>query len=215
MSLGETSRGSSHRVHTQNSSRPGPTTNSHDCLSSAIRRMPTATQLEQLSPLGPHFNQPEPAIICKACGFALKTDQDRVSRHLGEKHRLTKKARFGLNKLVQLMQLPDPAALPARCDGSAQHPYLELHRGAECKHCRFRSTNVDVVLLYSHGDAFLHAEGPKRLHTKVGATGLPKAHKVTRVYLGVNWPLRANWPLRLLCISARSLYTDTKNSVKR
>ncbi|KAH7248228.1 hypothetical protein B0J15DRAFT_59904 [Fusarium solani] len=38
--------------------------------------------IEQLDRLGLYLNQPEPAILCIQCKFALKADGDRVSRHL-------------------------------------------------------------------------------------------------------------------------------------
>ena len=110
MSSHKKARKASHEIRTRHSTRDRTTANySGDAFPSAIGRWPTTTELEQLSSLGLHFNQPEPAIICKPCGFALKADQDRVSRHLGERHGLTKRARFGLNKLVQSLQLPDPS----------------------------------------------------------------------------------------------------------
>jgi hypothetical protein len=58
-------------------------------------RAPTAEELQFLNSFGLVFNQPEPAITCKQCGFALKADGDRVSRHLGEKH--------GCSKTIQKM----------------------------------------------------------------------------------------------------------------
>ena len=79
------------------------------------------------------------------CGFALKPDSDRVSRHLGEKHGLTRRARWGHNKLVHSLRLPNPERLPARQDGDPNHPYLALQRGAACLHCRFRSTSYEVT----------------------------------------------------------------------
>ncbi|KND91559.1 hypothetical protein TOPH_03807 [Tolypocladium ophioglossoides CBS 100239] len=119
---------------------------------SRIRSPPTSAprtsstkERERLLALGLYYNEPERAIVCTRCGFALKTDTDRVSRHLGEKHDITRKARWGLNKLVQSLQLPDPTRLPARPDGSAKHPHLALMKGAACKHCKFRSTSSVVL----------------------------------------------------------------------
>ncbi|PWI64591.1 hypothetical protein PCL_09521 [Purpureocillium lilacinum] len=71
-------------------------------------RTPTSKERERLLALGLYYNEPEPAVLCLRCGFALKTGGDRVSRHLGEKHDITRKARWGLNKLVQSLHLPDP-----------------------------------------------------------------------------------------------------------
>ncbi|PON20041.1 hypothetical protein TGAM01_v211085 [Trichoderma gamsii] len=100
---------------------------------------------EKLRSFGLYYNQPEPAIICISCGFALKTNTDRVSRHLGEAHEIARKARRGLNRLVQSLNLPDPGKLPPRPDGSEIHPHLALQNGAACKHCRFRSVSRKVL----------------------------------------------------------------------
>lgn len=102
-------------------------------------------QAQRIASLGLYLNEPELAILCVECGFALKADSDRVSRHLGEKHGLSKKARWGLNRLINSLQLPDPGQLPPRQDGHQQHRHLTLQRGAACSHCRFRSTSYDVL----------------------------------------------------------------------
>lgn len=68
---------------------------------------PNAQQLDRLQKLGLHLNHPEPAVICITCGFALRADGERVSRHPGETHEVTKLARRGLNVLVHSMKLPD------------------------------------------------------------------------------------------------------------
>lgn len=115
-------------------------------------RTPSPKERERLLALGLYYNEPELAILCTRCGFALKRDGDRVSRHLGEKHDITRKARWGLNKLVQSLQLPDPTALPTRSDGSTRHPHLALMKGAACKHCDFRSTSL-AVLAQHHRNA--------------------------------------------------------------
>ncbi|KID82378.1 RecQ helicase TLH3 [Metarhizium guizhouense ARSEF 977] len=93
----------------------------------------------------PLLESPESAVICTECGFALKADGDRVSRHLGEKHGLSRKTRWGLNKLINSLQLPDPRQLPPRQDGCPQHPHLALQSGAACSYCRFRSTSHDLL----------------------------------------------------------------------
>lgn len=87
----------------------------------AAPRKPSPKEHEWLLALGLNYNETEPAILCIRYGFALKTDADRVSRHLGEKHDVTRNARWGLNKPVQSLQLPDPATLPTRPDGLAKH----------------------------------------------------------------------------------------------
>ncbi|KID82474.1 hypothetical protein MGU_10223 [Metarhizium guizhouense ARSEF 977] len=102
-------------------------------------------EAQRIASLGLYLNQPESAVICIECGFALKADGDRVSRHLGEKHGLSRKTRWGLNKLINSLQLPDPRQLPPRQDGCPQHPHLALQRVAACSYCRFRSTSYDLL----------------------------------------------------------------------
>ncbi|KAH6983932.1 hypothetical protein EDB80DRAFT_735847 [Ilyonectria destructans] len=88
------------------------------------------SQLTKLDRLGLYFNLPEPAIICKECGYAITADKDRVSRHLGEIHQVDKPARRGLNKLVRSLNLPDPKDLCPRPDGSIPHPHLKDINGS-------------------------------------------------------------------------------------
>ncbi|KAJ4013676.1 hypothetical protein NW761_015084 [Fusarium oxysporum] len=101
--------------------------------------------IEQLENFGLYLNQPEPAIICIQCKFALKADGDRVSRHLGERHGISKPARRGLGPFIRTLRLPDPETWPVRSDGSPPHPHLRIQQGAACRHCGFRSTSLEVL----------------------------------------------------------------------
>jgi hypothetical protein len=78
-------------------------------------------------------------------GFALKTDDDRVKRHLKEKQSISTQRRQKLHTLVNSLYLPNLDELPKRADGSARHPDLALLTGAECKHCALRSTSHDIL----------------------------------------------------------------------
>ena len=49
-------------------------------------RKPSQRDLENLIALGLYYIEPEHAVLCIRCGFALKADADRDSHHLGEKH---------------------------------------------------------------------------------------------------------------------------------
>ncbi|KAJ3455480.1 hypothetical protein MRS44_016962 [Fusarium solani] len=102
-------------------------------------------QYSRLEKLHLHFNLPEQAIICTLCGFALTTGDDRVGRHLGEKHHVPKGARQKLNALANSLQLPGPKTLPKRPDGSAPHPHLQILDGKACRHCGLRSTSLTVL----------------------------------------------------------------------
>ncbi|KAL9564000.1 hypothetical protein ACKAV7_011860 [Fusarium commune] len=105
-------------------------------------------QYSRLEKLHLHFNLPEQAIICTLCGYALTADDDRVGRHLGEKHHISKSARRQLNALVNSLKLPSPDTLPKRPDGSTPHPHLRIQDGKACKHCGLRSTSSDVLSKY-------------------------------------------------------------------
>ncbi|KAH6972614.1 hypothetical protein EDB80DRAFT_628014 [Ilyonectria destructans] len=107
---------------------------------------PTARQLDRLQQLSLHLNHPEPAIICIPCGFALKADGERVSRHLGEAHEVAELAQRCLNSLVRSLKLPDPVGLPPRPSNSTPHPQLTLQKGITCKHCGLRSVSRKVMV---------------------------------------------------------------------
>jgi hypothetical protein len=105
----------------------------------------SSDQLSKLEGLHLHLNLPEPAIICTLCGYALAVDDDRVGRHLGEKHQVPKGARRKLNALINSLQLPSPETLPKRQDGSTPHPHLRTQDGKACRHCGLRSTSLTVL----------------------------------------------------------------------
>ncbi|KAF4981747.1 hypothetical protein FDECE_17640 [Fusarium decemcellulare] len=102
-------------------------------------------ELRWLEKLGLYFNEPEHAILCTRCGFAINPQSDRVSRHLREKHDISKKERWGLNQFIHSLRLQDPASLPLRVDGSRPHPHLALQCGSACKHCGLRSVSEKVL----------------------------------------------------------------------
>jgi hypothetical protein len=118
--------------------------------------------IEQLENLGLYLNQPEPAIICIQCKFALKADGDCISRHLGERHGISKPARRGLGPFIRTFRLPDPETLPVRLDGSSPHPHLRIQQGAACRHCGLRSTSLEVLtrhLKKVHSQNIQHSRG--------------------------------------------------------
>ncbi|KAI3573635.1 hypothetical protein IWW34DRAFT_135798, partial [Fusarium oxysporum f. sp. albedinis] len=104
----------------------------------------TPSQVQTLWRLELYYDISYQAIICIPCGFALKTDDDRVGR-LKEKYGISKKHRQKLNALVNSLHHPDLDELPKRADSSVRHPYLALQTGAECKHCTLRSTSHDIL----------------------------------------------------------------------
>lgn len=105
----------------------------------------TPSQIQVLKRLELYYDIPYQAIICIPCGFALKTDDDRVGRHLKEKHGVSKKRRQKLNALVNPLHLPDLDELPKWARRSARHPHQALQTGAECKHCTMRFTSHNIL----------------------------------------------------------------------
>lgn len=99
----------------------------------------------RLRALDVHINAPEPALICCRCKYALQSSRDGVSKHLWERHREPLASRRGLTSLIKSLGLPDPNTLPLRQDGSGPHSYLDIHSGAACKLCSFRSTSLELV----------------------------------------------------------------------
>ena len=99
----------------------------------------------QLATIGLYWDREAAVIICTSCQYALQPKGDRVSRHLGEKHGVSLKARVGLNAFVQDLALPDPNQLDLRADGVARHPHLTVQAGAGCIKCDYRSTSLELV----------------------------------------------------------------------
>lgn len=99
----------------------------------------------KLSSLGLYYDRTELALICTRCKCALQPSDRAVSKHLGEKHGITRQARQGLNHFVQSLALPDPNDLPLRRDGTEPRPHLVVKVGAACCDCDFRSTSVELV----------------------------------------------------------------------
>jgi len=107
--------------------------------------LPHADQVGQLATLGLHLNEPEAVIICSTCEYALQPKGDRVSRHIGEIHKVPKTVRRGLVAFVQSLRLVDPDTLDLREDGSFPHPHLRIMEGFGCKACKFRSRSLDIL----------------------------------------------------------------------
>ena len=109
------------------------------------RSLPAEEVVRRLATLGLYLNAPESAIICTRCEYALQPSGARVTKHLGEKHRVPANARHGLSAFVDSLQLPDPNTLEVRDDGAIAHPHLAVRRGARCVQCNFRSTSSDLM----------------------------------------------------------------------
>jgi len=88
-----------------------------------------------LASLGLCLNNPEPAVICRSCKYALQPSADGVARHLAEKHHISKTERLDSTSLVESLRLSNPNQLPVRRDGSEAHPDLALQAGVACKIC--------------------------------------------------------------------------------
>lgn len=102
-------------------------------------------------------------IICIDCGFALKTSTDRVSRHLGQRHKINRGSRRGLTGLLQALDLPDPSTIPPRENGSIAHPHLTIQTGLACRMCDLKSTSREVIagpIAKEHTQAVKHSATP-------------------------------------------------------
>ncbi|KAK4117999.1 hypothetical protein N657DRAFT_651752 [Parathielavia appendiculata] len=54
----------------------------------------------RLAELGLVINAPEPAVICRPCGYALQPNGECVTRHLADKHSIQKGLRHGLTSYI-------------------------------------------------------------------------------------------------------------------
>ncbi|KAE9565765.1 hypothetical protein CGMCC3_g18053 [Colletotrichum fructicola] len=119
-----------------------------------------------------HFNEPEPVLICRPCGYALKPFGERVSRHLAEKHEVPKPQRRGLSALVKSLQLGDPNDVALRPDGLPPHEALTVTRGHACRRCSYRTASDDLICRHiakSHGVKGLRkTDGWQRDHIRSG-----------------------------------------------
>lgn len=107
--------------------------------------LPEADVHRRLTALGLHWDRAAGAIICLSCKYALQTKGERVSRHLGDKHRVEAAARKGLSAFMKHLSLPDPNQLDLLRDHGPPHPQLATHAGAACRQCNFRSTSLELV----------------------------------------------------------------------
>jgi hypothetical protein len=109
------------------------------------KSLPLEQVERRLEALGLHHDQPEQALICTRCKYALKPSGETVSKHLWEKHQIPPEERHGLSAYVKDLHLTDPNQLPLRQDRSEPHPHLSILSGAECRQCGYRSTSAKLV----------------------------------------------------------------------
>ncbi|KAJ0271849.1 hypothetical protein COL940_010779 [Colletotrichum noveboracense] len=105
----------------------------------------TDKQRRRLEALQLHLNEPEPVLICRPCGYALKPFGERVSRHLAEKHEVPKPQRRGLSALVKSLHLGDPNDVALRPDGLPPHEALTVTHGHACRRCSYRTASDDLI----------------------------------------------------------------------
>ncbi|KAE9565912.1 hypothetical protein CGMCC3_g17908 [Colletotrichum fructicola] len=132
----------------------------------------TDKQRRRLEALQLHINEPEPVLICRPCGYALKPFGERVSRHLAEKHEVPKPQRRGLSALVKSLHLGDPNDVALRPDGLPPHETLTVTRGHACRRCSYRTASDDLICRHiakSHGIKGLRkTDGWQRDHIHSG-----------------------------------------------
>ncbi|KAH9232182.1 hypothetical protein K456DRAFT_1839806 [Colletotrichum gloeosporioides 23] len=105
----------------------------------------TDKQRRRLEALQLHLNEPEPVLICRPCGYALKPFGERVSRHLAEKHEVPKPQRRGLSALVKSLHLGDPNDVALRPNGLPPHKALTVTRGHACRRCSYRTASDNLI----------------------------------------------------------------------
>ncbi|KAF6811688.1 hypothetical protein CPLU01_15066 [Colletotrichum plurivorum] len=110
-----------------------------------VLRILTPAERQRLDDLQLCLNEPEPVLICRPCGYALKPFGERVGRHLVEKHDVPKSKRRGINSLIKSIGLADPNDVPLRPDGLPPHEALLKVRGYACRHCNYRTASLDLV----------------------------------------------------------------------
>jgi hypothetical protein len=71
------------------------------------KTLPLEQAARRLEALGLHLNQPEQALICTRCKYALKPSGETVSKHLWEKHQISPEERHGLSVYVKDLYLTD------------------------------------------------------------------------------------------------------------
>jgi hypothetical protein len=72
------------------------------------KSLPLEQAERSLEALGLQSNQPEQALICTRCKYALKPSGETVSKHLWEKHQIPPEERHGLSAYVKDLHLTDP-----------------------------------------------------------------------------------------------------------
>jgi hypothetical protein len=105
----------------------------------------SAWSLAWLEELGLLVSQPEQALICQRCQFALKVNDDRAFQHLADKHRIGLELRADLTRYIRSLSLADPTHLHARPDGLPPHPALAIQRGYCCRRCDFRTSSYQLI----------------------------------------------------------------------
>ncbi|KAF6807511.1 hypothetical protein CPLU01_15788, partial [Colletotrichum plurivorum] len=110
-----------------------------------VLRILTPAERQRLDNLQLCLNEPEPVLIYRPCGYALKPFGERVGRHLVEKHDVPKSKRRGINSLIKSIGLADPNDVPLRPDGLPPHEALLKVRSYACRHCNYRTASLDLV----------------------------------------------------------------------
>ncbi|KAF6824185.1 hypothetical protein CMUS01_10372 [Colletotrichum musicola] len=110
-----------------------------------VLRILTPAERQRLGNLQLCLNEPEPVLICRPCGYALKPFGEQVGHHLVEKHDVPKSKRRGINSLIKSIGLADPNDIPLRPDGLPLHEALLKVRGYACRHCNYRTASLDLA----------------------------------------------------------------------
>jgi hypothetical protein len=98
-----------------------------------------------LEQLNLHVNEPEPAIICRACQFGLHGTVKSITDHVVEKHNHSPHVTKQLRELLKPYTILSPTQLALRPDHSPPHPHLAIHLGNACKHCGYKTTSTELM----------------------------------------------------------------------
>jgi hypothetical protein len=91
------------------------------------------------------FDPDGPALICKACQYALAVSGSQVTSHLWNKHQIRPESRRDITPLIRSLKIPNPTDIRLRPDKSLVHPHLEVYRGYACLTCKYRTINLETM----------------------------------------------------------------------
>jgi hypothetical protein len=124
-----------------------------------------------LEQLNLHLNEPEPVIICRICQFVLNGSIKSIVDHVVDKHNHHKAQVKDLSQLLRPYTILGPKELRLRPDHTSLHPHLSKHLGMMCKHCRHKTTSLEMLARHLSKDHSMKRKTATWLHDN-GVSGL-------------------------------------------